>query len=131
MTVPSATSNGVRSTVLSTAPLNQSKLAIDWVQLYQLSDGNQEFEVELIKLFFVESKTLLTHLSNAILRQDCLQVEHLAHQLKGSSGNLGFRVMSSIAGKLELQAKYRNLEFATEQVQELMQWILEIQKFLE
>jgi histidine phosphotransfer protein HptB len=110
---------------------SKAALAIDWAQLYQISDGNQEFEVELIKLFFVETKTLLTNLSGAIGAQNMQHVEHIAHQIKGSSGNIGFRSMSAIADQLERQARQQNLTSASRYLQELTQWILEIQKFLE
>ncbi len=106
-------------------------LAIDWNQLSQLSDGNQDFEVELIKLFFVETKTLLILLAEAIALQDLRRVEHIAHQLKGSSGNMGFRAMSQIAGQLEQQAQQQNLNLASSLLHELTQRILEIQNFLE
>jgi histidine phosphotransfer protein HptB len=122
------------STSLRSAPAHQyskTALAIDWAQLYQLSDGNQEFEVELIKLFFVETKTLLASLSGAIGAQNIQRVEHIAHQIKGSSGNIGFRSMSAIADQLELQARQQNLTLAPRYLQELTQWILEIQQFLE
>lgn len=106
-------------------------LAIDWNQLTQLSEGNREFEVELIKLFFVETKTLLTLLADAIALQDIRQVEYIGHQLKGSSGNMGFRAMSQIAGQLEQQARQQNLNLASSLLQELTHWILEIQNFVE
>jgi HPt (histidine-containing phosphotransfer) domain-containing protein len=111
--------------------LSKAPLAIDWNQLSQLSEGNQEFEVELIKLFFVETKTLLTLLADAIDLQDMRQVEYIAHQIKGSSGNIGFRAMSQIAGQLEQQARQQNLNLASSLLQALTQWILEIQDFLE
>jgi histidine phosphotransfer protein HptB len=116
---------------IPTKHYSKSMLAIDWAQLYQLSDGNQDFEVELIKLFFVETKTLLASLSGAIVTQNIQHVEHLAHQIKGSSGNIGFRSMSAIADQLERQARQQNLTLAPRLLQELTQWILEIQKFLE
>ena len=110
---------------------SKATLAIDWNQLSQLSEGNREFEVELIKLFFVETKTLLTLLADAIALKDMYQVEHIGHQIKGSSGNIGFRAMSQIAGQLEQQARQQNLNLASSLLQALTQWILEIQNFLE
>jgi histidine phosphotransfer protein HptB len=109
----------------------KATLAIDWNQLSQLSEGNREFEVELIKLFFVETKTLLTLLADAIDLQDIRQVEYIGHQIKGSSGTIGFRAMSQIAGQLEQQARHQNLNLASSGLQALTQWILEIQNFLE
>ena len=109
----------------------KATLAIDWNQLSQLSEGNREFEVELIKLFFVETKTLLTRLADAIALRDMRQVEYIGHQIKGSSSSIGFRAMSQIAGQLEQQARHQNLNLASSGLQALTQWILEIQNFLE
>ena len=109
----------------------KATLAIDWNQLSQLSEGNREFEVELIKLFFMETKTLLTLLADAIALKDIRQVEYIGHQIKGSSGTIGFRAMSQIAGQLEQQARHQNLNLASSGLQALTQWILEIQNFLE
>lgn len=106
-------------------------LGIDWNQLAQLSEGNQEFEMELINLFFVETKTLLTQLAEAIDLQDIRQVEYIGHQLKGSSGNMGFRAMSQIAGQLEQQARQQNLNLASSLLQKLTHGILEIQNFVQ
>ena len=109
----------------------RAMLGIDWNQLAQLSEGNQEFEMELINLFFVETKTLLTQLAEAIDLQDIRQVEYIGHQLKGSSGNMGFRAMSQIAGQLEQQARQQNLNLASSLLQELTHGILEIQNFVQ
>ena len=109
----------------------KATLTIDWNQLSQLSEGNREFEVELIKLFFMETKTLLTLLADAIALKDIRQVEYIGHQIKGSSGTIGFRAMSQIAGQLEQQARHQNLNLASSGLQALTQWILEIQNFLE
>ncbi len=134
--ISSSTSPSISSSTRSLRSVPQkhyskATLAIDWAQLCQISDGNQDFEVELIKLFFVETKTLLTNLSGAIGAQDIQHVEHIAHQIKGSSGNIGFRSMSAIADQLERQARQQNLTLAPRYLQELTQWILEIQQFLE
>lgn len=110
---------------------SKATLAIDWNQLSQLSEGNREFEVELIKLFFVETKTLLTRLADAIALRDMRQVEYIGHQIKGSSSSIGFRAMSQIAGQLEQQARQQNINLASSLLQALTQWILEIQNFLE
>ena len=129
MFTKSLNETSVKSNVKSIA--SKPILAIDWDQLSQLSEGNQDFEVELIKLFFVETKTLLILLGEAIVRSDLRRVEHIAHQIKGSSGNMGFRAMAQIAGQLEQQARQQNLNLASSLLHELTQWILEIQNFLE
>ena len=84
-------------------------IPIDWEQLHALSDGNEEFEVELLKIFFVETKTQLQLLSLAILKSDLPTIEHLAHKLKGSSGNIGFFDLYQHASLLEHQARSSRL----------------------
>lgn len=121
----------LNQTRVKSPTISKAMLAIDWNQLTQLSEGNREFEVELMKLFFVETKTLLTLLADAIALEDMRQVEYIGHQLKGSSGNIGFRAMSQIAGQLEQQARQQNLHLASSRLQELTHWILEIQNFIE
>jgi HPt (histidine-containing phosphotransfer) domain-containing protein len=121
----------LNQTRVKSSTASKAMLAIDWNQLTQLSEGNREFEKELIKLFFVETKTLLTLLADAIALQDIRQVEYIGHQLKGSSGNMGFRAMSQVAGQLEQQARQQNLSLASSLLQELTQWVLEIQNFIE
>lgn len=78
---------------------------IDWKQLHSLSDGNEEFEVELLEIFFVETETQLQVLSLAIRESDLPTIEHLAHKLKGSSGNIGFLGLHQHASLLEHQAR--------------------------
>ena len=92
----------------STAAAN-SIIPIDWKQLHALSDGNEEFEVELLKIFFVETKTQLQLLSLAILKSDLPTIEHLAHKLKGSSGNIGFFDLYQHASLLEHQSRSSKL----------------------
>jgi histidine phosphotransfer protein HptB len=106
-------------------------LAINWKQFHALSEGNEEFEVELLKIFFVETKTQLQLLAIAIAEGDLRKIEHLAHQIKGSSGNIGFLTISQQAGFLEQQARSRSqipeMDFLTGMIQELTS----IQIFLE
>ena len=85
----------------ATATAAADIIPIDWKQLHALSDGNEEFEVELLKIFFVEAKTQLQCLSLAILESDLPTIEHLAHKLKGSSGNIGLFDLYQHASLLE------------------------------
>lgn len=117
-----------------------ASVSIDWKQLHALSDGNEEFEVELLKIFFVETKTQLQVLSLAIHESDLPTIEHLAHKLKGSSGNVGFLDLYQHASLLEHQARSGKLapnadtEPWTEQnhlLDRMIQDLATIQTFLE
>ncbi len=106
-------------------------LAINWKQLHALSEGNQEFEVELLKIFFVETKTQLQLLSLAIQEANLKSVEHLSHQIKGSSGNIGFLNLSEQANRLEQQARSGVLWKEQEILDRMIQELKHIQDFLE
>lgn len=93
----------------STVATAAKVIPIDWKRLHDLSDGNQEFEVELLKIFFVETKTQLQVLSLAILESDLPTIEHLAHKLKGSSGNIGLFDLYQHASLLEHQVRSSKL----------------------
>jgi histidine phosphotransfer protein HptB len=106
-------------------------LAINWKQLHALSEGNQEFEVELIKIFFVETKTQLQLLSLAIEERNLKTVEHLTHQIKGSSGNIGLLKLSQQASRLEQQARSGVLREDPDLLDGMIQELDLIQDFLE
>ncbi len=106
-------------------------LPINWKQLHALSEGNEEFEVELLKIFFVETKTQLQLLAIAIGEADLIKIEHLAHQIKGSSGNIGFLTLSQYAGLLEQQARSRSIIPDSDLVTRMIQELNIIQLFLE
>ena len=95
----------MQSTIATAANI----IPIDWKRLHDLSDGNPEFEVELLKIFFVETKTQLQILSVAILKSDLPTIEHLAHKLKGSSGNIGLFDLYQHAILLEHQVRSSKL----------------------
>ncbi|MGI0494896.1 Hpt domain-containing protein [Alkalinema pantanalense CENA528] len=108
-----------------------STVDIDWKQLHQLSDGNTEFEVELLKIFFVETKTRLQLLESALADRDCHTLQYLAHQIKGASGNVGLRKMWQAATELEKQARQQDLSHGSLLLTQLNNSLLVVQDFLE
>lgn len=106
-------------------------LPIDWHQLHQLSDGNEEFERELLQIFFVETKTRLQLLEAAIATQDYDTLQYLAHQIKGASGNVGLREMWQTAAQLEQDARRREITHSQTLLAHLVTSLLTIQAFLD
>jgi signal transduction histidine kinase/CheY-like chemotaxis protein/PAS domain-containing protein len=105
-TLPYATSP---HTVESDSRL-QLDLEVDWEQLHQISDGNPEFELELLHLFVKDSANHLGTLEQAIANKDFYQLERAAHHLKGASANVGIRTLQAIASQLEDQARQQQLD---------------------
>lgn len=80
-------------------------LHIDWQSLQKLSEGNAEFEVELLKIFVQDSGEHLRLLEKAIADSRFDDIEQIAHHLKGASANVGAFVVQDAANQLEQQAR--------------------------
>jgi len=60
----------------------------------------EEAFVETVEAFLQHTSTQLTELSEAIARNDATAVSHIAHTLKGSSGNMGATRLSALCEQL-------------------------------
>ncbi len=108
----------------------QAAFPIDWQQLRQLSEGNEEFELELLQIFLTETRSLLQQAQQAILRRDAPPLAHIAHQIKGGSGNIGMREIVRLARELEQSTQVRDWESATNQVEQITRSLNYVQNFL-
>jgi len=97
--------------------------------LHQISDGDEEFELELLNLFLEDAVTHLEAAKVAIAAGDCHNLEREAHHLKGSSGNVGAEQMHVIAMALEQQALKGSLDGAADKVAILENYLQAIQVF--
>jgi HPt (histidine-containing phosphotransfer) domain-containing protein len=102
-----------------TDPTSQP-LAINWDRLHQISDGDGEFEIELLQMLAEDLQEQMLSLTAAVADRDNAALKHLAHYLKGATANLGLTVMSGLALKLEGTA-------ATEQYEEAAQLVTAFQ----
>ncbi|HEX2741931.1 MAG TPA: response regulator [Rubrobacter sp.] len=80
------------------APLDESVL--EGLRELQ-AEGEPDILEELIEMFLEEVPPQLVAMREAIEDRDASTVEHLAHMLKGSSGNMGALRMAPICGELE------------------------------
>ncbi|PSB02647.1 Hpt domain-containing protein [Merismopedia glauca] len=81
--------------------LDSSVVDIDWYQLSQLSEGNSEFELELLQMFTEDVPIYIEEIKTALANQDLVTLNRVAHQIKGSSGNVGAKKIESLAAELE------------------------------
>lgn len=109
-----------------------SNFVINWEHLHHLSDGNEEFELELLQTFVEDTQRHLQALESAIVHQDTLRLEHEAHHIKGSSANLGLTAMQATATQLEKCACQAHIpiEAALALVAELQRSLTGVQEFL-
>jgi histidine phosphotransfer protein HptB len=104
--------------------------AIDWQQLRQLSEGNEEFELELLHIFLTETRSLLHQAQQAIRRRDAPPLAHIAHQIKGGSGNIGMCEIVRVARELERSAQIPDWESAANQVEQITRSLNYVQNLL-
>ncbi|GAB4281337.1 MAG: hypothetical protein Fur0025_09880 [Oscillatoriaceae cyanobacterium] len=89
---------------LSPSLSNQDQL-IDWNRLQEISDGDVEFQREILTVFVEDGHATLGKLRQALDNGDVQEVRNLAHALKGASGNTGISPIQETALNLERLAR--------------------------
>ncbi len=83
-------------------------------------EGDPDIVTELIDTFFGDVPTRITGIRDAVASANPTQLEREAHNLKGSSANLGAKQLSEIS--FELEQKGRNSELdGAEAIVELLE----------
>jgi CheY-like chemotaxis protein len=103
----------------------ESMPALDPTVLAELrqfqGEGELDIVQELAEAFQFETPPLLQALQQAIVEDQPEQLKRAAHNLKGSSNNLGARTMAELSAALEVLGKNGTVEGATELVTRLEQ----------
>lgn len=73
--------------------------------IISLADGDIEFLRELLRLFTDRSPTLIEDMSSALHENNLVKLEHSAHALKGTAGNLGAFRMMRLCERVEFNSK--------------------------
>lgn len=97
--------------------------------LNQVSEGDQDFESELIALFIDDANQHIQAAEMAAASRNFKALEREAHHLKGSSGNVGAQVMQSIASELEQAALQLSYESVADQILELKTGLAAVVEF--
>jgi len=90
-------------------PPDAAEATIDLAALRELTDGDAEFERELLSVFVASGDTALAALIAALGAADLPAVRRHAHTLKGASANLRARPLAARAQALEAAAAAGNL----------------------
>jgi CheY-like chemotaxis protein len=112
------------------ARLEEDLIDFDWEHLHQLSENNQEFELELLQMFAEDAAIHLQAIELALAQPDFSALEREAHQIKGSSANVGAKPMQVSATQLERMAMQKQLAGASDLLSELEGYRDRIQAFL-
>jgi PAS domain S-box-containing protein len=84
-------------------------------------EGESDIVQELAEAFQFETPPLLEALHEAVAKEQPEKLKRAAHNLKGSSNNLGARTMAALSAELETLGKNRTIEGAGELVTRLEQ----------
>ncbi|MEA2206231.1 MAG: two-component system, sensor histidine kinase and response regulator [Blastocatellia bacterium] len=74
------------------------------------ADGDPDLIVELIDLYLADVPLRMTKMREALRQRNWLQVKREAHNLRGSSGNLGAVGMAAICEEVERTVSEHNRE---------------------
>ena len=90
--------------------------AIDWAMLNGLrefqAEGEPDLIQELVSLFKRETPSQIEAIRAAITAGDAERLRKAAHSLKGSSANLGVRLVSVLGAELEKKGRSGTVEGA-------------------
>ena len=75
----------------------------------------------LVGSFLEESQSILAELKKAIESMNFSDIEHHAHSIKGSSGNLKFDELYEMAREMEFAAKEQKSDYPYEEVCRVLQ----------
>jgi HPt (histidine-containing phosphotransfer) domain-containing protein len=70
-------------------------------QIQDISEGDREFEEELITMYLQDTHARLNTLGELLAGENWQDLKREAHSLKGSSGNLGVVVIYDLCKELE------------------------------
>ncbi|MGB3208884.1 MAG: CHASE2 domain-containing protein [Crinalium sp.] len=91
---------------------DSKKIPLDIDLLEEFSEGDCEFVKQLLQSFIESVQENIAIIQSAIATNDVLTTLHLAHKIKGSSGNIGAKEISHLAEQLEQLARQKNLAAA-------------------
>lgn len=107
------------------------ELPINLQRLQQVTRGKVAMQKRLLEIFFSAAQGDIAALKEAIANQDFPTIEHKAHQLKGSSANVGITKMSIVAAELQKQAHQQTLSESNQLINEIENYLQKAQQFAE
>lgn len=85
-------------------------------------DGDPELLVDLIQMFLEDSPSKVEAVNEGLAVGDFDKAERAAHSLKGSSGNLGARLVQDVCEKLQQSTRAHELETSRELAPKLSEY---------
>ncbi|MBL9080080.1 MAG: Hpt domain-containing protein [Planctomycetes bacterium] len=82
-------------------------------------DGDPELLLDLIQMFLEDGPEKVRSVHEGLQAGDFEKMERAAHSLKGSSGNLGARLLQDTCEQIQIATRHRQLEESRQLVTDL------------
>lgn len=105
-------------------------MAVNLDRLHEISGGDREFEREIVQAFVEDTRISLDLLKEFYIANDYLAFSNQAHQLKGSSANMGLVSLQTLAAELHLKGTQQNFQGVKQDLQSLENKIQELEDYL-
>jgi two-component system sensor histidine kinase/response regulator len=103
------TTEGSPPAAAATTATNLTTNSLDMADALQRVEGDSELLEEIARIFADECAKTMAEIRGALDAPDVRLLEQLAHRLKGSSSNLGARLLAQSAAELEMMARAGDL----------------------
>jgi HPt (histidine-containing phosphotransfer) domain-containing protein len=87
-------------------------LQIDWERLSQISDDDEEFQLELLNMLAADITEQIVIIGNVIEQKNSKELQEIGHYLKGATANVGVKSIASIAHQIEEAGRAEQFELA-------------------
>lgn len=101
---------------------------LDLDRIREASDGDSEFMRQLVEVYLDDTAMRLRALQAAVESGDVTAMRKNAHQLKGSSANIGATALCELARQIERLGQSNNVAGAAELVAELRRELARLQQ---
>jgi HPt (histidine-containing phosphotransfer) domain-containing protein len=98
------------ASVAESLTMTRDAVVLDRLRLRDLTDGDAEFERELLETFVASARVLLAELRAGLMARNTAAVAKDAHSLKGVSLNVGATSLAKCAAEIEMAARAGKIE---------------------
>ncbi|MGL5194019.1 MAG: Hpt domain-containing protein [Chroococcales cyanobacterium] len=105
-------------------------MAVNLDRLQEISGGDSEFERELLQAFVEDAWVSLNLLNKFLTTNDYSGFSNQAHQLKGSSANMGITVLQNIALELDTKGQQKNINGTEPDLERIENILNELEEYL-
>ncbi|ELS33994.1 Hpt domain protein [Pseudanabaena biceps PCC 7429] len=110
--------------------MNQQPIPpIDLAHLHQISEGDIEFEIDVLRVYIEDISQRIESIRKAIANDDLPKVMGAAHHIKGASGNVGALQIQSLAIQLEKLGEDQGAVLAI--IDEMLEKIKVVEQFID